>query len=399
MPSLILKETGKYQIKFYVDKKPKYLTLATGDKKQATTIMNMVERILTQKKTGEPDRLLTNWLANVPDDLRARLERAGLIKPVVQTYTLASVSTEFLNSKAATWKKITLKRRTHEHSWLVKYFPDKELDAITKKDAAEYLAWLRVEQKLAPISINKLLKHAMAVFNYAIDCEYTTRNNPFRGVRVPNVVQREKQYITTEYTETLIEAVPTQDWKTLIALFRYGGLRPEEALFAEWSGVDWEANTFTFRSPKTEHHPGKDRRTIPLFPRLLAALRALCGDDKPQSGYILTGALWAKKRKTVEDGGSTVFNELRRFVKEADLEVYLALPTNMRGSCSTDLKQAFPEHVVDTWLGHSKEIANRHYDVITPANLKMAIAVDCFDSAPKAATAHDCLNTITNEAA
>lgn len=391
MACLVLKKTGKYQIKYYSEKRPKYLTLATGDKKIATTVMNMVDRILEQQKTGEPDRLLTNWLQNISDDMRARLERSGLIKPAVKAYTLDAISEEFLSSKAATWKAVTLRRRRHEHSWLVKYFKGRELDTITKKDASEYLTWLRVVNQLAPISINKLLKHAMAVFNYAIDCEYTSRNNPFRGVRVPNIVQRTKQYISIEYTEKLMEAAPTDEWKTLIALLRYGGLRPEEVILAEWSGVDFNNNTFTFRSPKTEHHPGKDKRTIPLFPRVLRALRALCGDSKPEEGFILSSALWAHKRKITAAGGSTIFNELKRFCRDADLELIDALPTNMRGSCSTDLKQAFPEYVVDTWLGHSKAIANRHYDVITPANHQMAVLVDCF-SATNSATAYDCID-------
>lgn len=398
MASLVLKQTGKYQIKFYKDKAPHYLTLATGDKKQAQTIMNMVERLLTQYKTGEPDRHLANWLAEMPDDLRARFERAGLLAPLPKCHTFDKVSEEFLESKKPTWKKITLKRRTHEHDWLVKYFKGVELDSITKKEATAYLSWLVTDNELAPISVNKLMKHAQAVFNFAIDCEYTTRNNPFRGVRVANVVQRQKQYITVEYADKLIEAAKTPQWKTLIVLLRYAGMRPEEALFAEWEGVDFEHGLFTFRSPKTEHHPGKDRRTIPLFPRVLRALRALCSPDRPEGVYILDGAQWAHKREYVQAGGQTLLLGLNNIVKDAGLEPVSALPTNMRGSCSTDLKNAFPEHVVDTWLGHSKEIANRHYDVITPANLQMALAVDCYNVtnyAPIPAPAHDCAQIIT----
>lgn len=398
MASLILKQTGKYQIKFYKDKAPHYLTLATGDKKQATTILNMVERILTQYKTGEPDRYITNWVAEMPEDLRARFEKAGLLAPLPKCRTFDLVSAEFIESKQATWKPLTLRRKKLEHSWLVEFFKGAELDNITKKEAAAYLSYLATECKLAPMNVNKMLKFAQAVFDYAIDCEYTSKSNPFRKVRVPNIVQRDKQYISVEYTDKLIAAAKTPEWKTLIVLLRYAGMRPEEALLAEWEGVDFERGLFTFRSPKTEHHPGKDRRTIPLFPRVLSALRALCGDSKPNGGFILAGAQWARKREYIANGGQAAITEIKTIVKDAGVEQVSALPTNMRGSCSTDLKNAFPEHVVDTWLGHSKAIANRHYDVITPANLQMAVMVDCFSTvnhAPISAPATDCPELFT----
>ena len=52
------KNTGKYQIRFFYNKEPHWIMLTTGDKKAATTIMNMVERRLVQMKNGEPDRVL-----------------------------------------------------------------------------------------------------------------------------------------------------------------------------------------------------------------------------------------------------------------------------------------------------------------------------------------------------
>ncbi|MBQ3351273.1 MAG: tyrosine-type recombinase/integrase [Thermoguttaceae bacterium] len=393
MASLILKQTGKYQIKFYRDKNAHYLTLATGDKKQATTILNMVERLLTQYKTGEPDRYLTNWIAEMPADLRTRFEKAGLLAPLPKCHTFETVSAEYIESKKPTWKAVTFRRKMLEHTCLVGYFKGMELDTITKKEATAYLSYLVTEKKLAPMNVNKMLKHAQAVFDYAIDCEYTSKHNPFRKVSVPNIVKREKQYITADYTDQLIAAAKTPEWKTLIVLLRYAGMRPEEALLAEWSGVDFDKGLFTFRSPKTERHPGKDKRTIPLFPRVLGALRALCGDSRPEGGYILSGAQWARKRQYIASCGQAGILELKTIVKDAGLEPVSSLPTNMRGSCSTDLKNAFPEHVVDAWLGHSKEVANRHYDVITPANLQMAIMVDCFDTvnhAPISAPAHGC---------
>ena len=64
-------------------------------------------------------------------------------------------------------------------------------------------------------------------------------------------------------------ACPNTDWRTIVALCRYGGLRcPSEVLTLKWADVDWEHGRFRVHSPKTEHHPGKEVREVPLFPEL-----------------------------------------------------------------------------------------------------------------------------------
>jgi len=40
-----------------------------------------------------------------------------------------------------------------------------------------------------------------------------------------------------------------------------------------WAEVDWADSRNIVHSPKTEPHPGKDHRAIPLFPELLPSLR------------------------------------------------------------------------------------------------------------------------------
>ena len=57
--------------------------------------------------------------------------------------------------------------------------------------------------------------------------------------------------------------------KVIVALSRYGGLRcPSEVLSLRWEGIDWQRNRIVVESPRTAHHPGRDRRVIPLFTEL-----------------------------------------------------------------------------------------------------------------------------------
>ena len=370
-------------IKFYRDKRPVHVMLPTGDKKQAQTILNMVDRRLVQIKTGEPDRLLDNWVAALSVDMRARLERCGLLEEIPESRIFTDVSEEYLNTRSVVWKKLTLAHRTHEHRRLVEFFGSRAIDTLTKRDATALLNWLVTDQKLAPISVNKILKLAGSVYDYAVDNEYISRANPFDGVRVPNKVQRQKAYIPVEYTEALIKACPTVAWKTMVALLRYGGLRPAEAIIARWGDIDWEHNQFTFRSPKTERHEGKEQRTIPLFPRLKAALEEARRAAGAEDIYVLGGAGWDSKRQAIADGKAGTLCELTDYIKKANLPNPGSVPTNMRGSCSTDLKQTFPEFVVDAWLGHSNAVAHRHYDVVTASNMELAAKIDVFSEEAK----------------
>lgn len=388
MASFKLNKRGKFRIRFTLDGKEKEMQLPTADKKVAETISGMVERLIEKRQTGEPDRILSNWLKDIPDDLRQRLERAGLVE-VQRRLTIEQAANAYIESKKESWKGLTRIRRERENSWFLKYFkPETRLEAVDRKSAVNFMNWLKSQKELtSPLYINKIMKWATSVFKYAILCGDFSLANPFQGVRLPNVVMRDKCYISIEFTEKLIEKCPTVQWRTLVALLRFGGLRPEEALLAEWNGIDWEAGTFTFRSPKTEHHPGKERRSIPLFPRLRQALEEMRMAAEIEGGivlpkYILSsekrGNGWDSKRSAIQNDRGVSLCELSKYIKKAELINPGSVPTNMRGSCSTDLKRKYPEYAVDSWLGHAKEVANKHYDVVTQDLFEQAASSDDF---------------------
>ena len=75
----------------------------------------------------------------------------------------------------------------------------------------------------------------------------------------------------------------------LFALRRYGGLRcPSEVLLLRWVDVDWEGSRMLIRSPKTEHHDGRECRMVPLFPELAPHLREVFEEAEPGSEHIVT---------------------------------------------------------------------------------------------------------------
>ncbi len=379
---------GNWRVEFYIDDKKDGFMVPTKSKTAARNIADMVQRLIDWRKHQVPDGTLFKWLEDLPDEMRQRLEKKGLFERQ-RLSTIQSAVDAYVDSKRASWKPKTLNRRLNENRWFVEYFkPETRLDKIDRQSAVQFLNWLKDVKNLSPIHINSIMKWGSYIFKYATLCGVYTLPNPFNGVRVPNTVQREKCYITAEYTEKLIDACPTVQWRTLVALLRFGGLRPEEALLAEWDGVDWEAGTFTFRSPKTEHHAGKEQRTIPLFPRLRAALKEMrMWAEEMEGGLVLPRYIissekpnngWDSKRQSIADGKNGSLCELTDFIKKAKLDNPGSVPTNMRGSCSSDLKRKFPEYAVDSWLGHTKEIARRHYDVVTEDLFQRAANDDLF---------------------
>ena len=62
----------------------------------------------------------------------------------------------------------------------------------------------------------------------------------------------------------------------IFSLARFGGLRtPSEMLLLRWADVDWERGRLLIRSPKTEHHEGKDSRLVPIFPEPVRSLTTI----------------------------------------------------------------------------------------------------------------------------
>jgi integrase len=62
--------------------------------------------------------------------------------------------------------------------------------------------------------------------------------------------------------------------KLVLMLARFAGLRvPSEIKGMRFSDVEWEADKFYVRSPKTEKHKGGEGRYVPLFQQVRAGLK------------------------------------------------------------------------------------------------------------------------------
>ena len=60
-------------------------------------------------------------------------------------------------------------------------------------------------------------------------------------------------------------------------------------------------------------------------------------------------------------------------MERAGIKTWPKLFQNLRSSCSTELAQEFPAHVAAAWIGHSVEIANKHYWQVTYDDFAKAV--------------------------
>jgi len=126
-----------------------------------------------------------------------------------------------------------------------------------------------IGDKLAPMTVRKRLLFAKMVFRAMVK-HRLIGSNPFDEISIRATMMPGRQhFITQEETTKLLAACPNWEWRLIVALARYGGLRcPSEVLSLRLGDIDWEANKICVTSPKTEHLPGKGSRMIPLFPEL-----------------------------------------------------------------------------------------------------------------------------------
>jgi integrase len=137
----------------------------------------------------------------------------------------------------------------------------KPLREITAGDADRFLYWLK--KRYADATAGRTLKRAKQFFR-AAQRQRLIGDNAFADMKAPGQTnESRKRFISREDSAKVIEACPDAQWRLIVALARYGGLRtPGETLALERADVDWERDRIRICSPKT------GERFIPIFPEL-----------------------------------------------------------------------------------------------------------------------------------
>lgn len=179
----------------------------------------------------------------------------GLVEPRVKAGTLGT----FIDTYIATRSDVTERRVGKFHNAkgrLIEFFGDVELDSITPSAADEYSRWL-LKQLAAPTA-HKECQIAAQFFRHAFRKEFIPRN-PFDGVTVGKATNDDRRvFVSREVIRKVLDKCPNWQWRTVVALARFGGLRcSSEVALLKWSDIHWDADRFTVTAPKTKRY-GKD---------------------------------------------------------------------------------------------------------------------------------------------
>jgi integrase len=357
-------------------KKWQTLRLGPCDKRMAETARVAVGHLLIAKRHGGvPHHDAVRWLEGIDDELHGRAAARGLCQPraAAVVVTLGEMLTAFFEH--ADVKPASRVRMMQARAGLETHFTKaRDVATIADADADSWRAGL-TKAGYSPATISRTVLYARQFWKWAIK-RSMAKANPFVELKAgPQTNAARQTFVTREMIAQVIDQAPDAEWRLLIALSRFGGLRiPSEGLSLRWSDVDWLGNRLTVRSCKTEHHQGKGERIIPLFPEIREHLQAVY-DAAPVGSVNVIQTYRA---------GQNLNPHLRRIIKRAGLIPWEKTWHNLRSSRQTELAADFPLATVCAWIGNSRAIAAGHYLQVTDADWARAVAEP--EAATKAAT-------------
>lgn len=265
MASISREKNGRRTIQFVGgDGKRRSIRLGKCSQRLAETVQVKVEHLAAALATGGAiDGETARWVGELDDTLHARLAAVGLLKPRLRRpcdgLSLAEFINQYIESRPG-MKPNTLKNYRQTERSLVEYFgSDRLLTEITPGDCDDWKA-SQEAKGYAPATIGRNVKRAKQYLRAAVRKKLIS-DNPMQDVQAPAQVNTTRMfYVSREVTERILSVCPDAEWRLIVALARYGGLRtPSETFALTWADVDWRGNGCGFPRPRRPAMPGVNR--------------------------------------------------------------------------------------------------------------------------------------------
>ncbi len=403
MASIATEPNGFKRVIFKgLDGKRRPIRLGKCSEKFAIAVADHVEEIINQAlMPSRPlPRVTVEWLAGMSPKMEKKLVAVGLIHPrdAAKELTLG----EFLDAYLA--RRSDVKAGTavfygHTKRNLLDVFgADRPLGSITPADADDFRRHLqtavaesspakndekpKAKKALAAATVARRCSLARTFFKDAVRRKLITEN-PFDDVvGGPSHNPDRQHFIDHDTISKVLEFALTAEWKLLIAMSRFGGVRvPSEPCSMKWRDIDWSGNRMTVHSPKTEHHVGKATRLVPIFSELRPYLDEVFAAASKQFEQTVNPDDWilpAFRREAAQAGNWRSVNlrtQFEKIIKRAGVDPWPRLWHNLRASRQTELEEQFPSHVVCAWLGNSEAVARKHYLQVREVDFQKAARI------------------------
>ncbi len=345
----------------------------------ATARVAIGHLVIAKRHNAVPHSYAARWLTGVDDVVYARVVAHGLCQPRAGAVSVTLVTLLDRFDAAGAVKAGTRYKYRQVADGLRAFLgAATPLASITpahadnwRKSIAEPKA--NPDDKTAPAktlaraTVAKRVVIAKGVFRKAVRWGLIA-SNPFADLRAGSQSNPDRAfYITVETIRAILAACPDDQWRAIVALSRFAGLRcPSEIVALRWGDVNWERGRLMVRSPKTAGHEGHAVRVVPIAPELRPILQDLF--DRAEVGVE---AVVPRLR----DPAMNLRTQFERIIAKASVKPWPRLFHNMRASCATDWVERFPAHVVAGWLGHSPMIAAQHYLQTRDAHFDLAAGV------------------------
>ncbi len=356
MASISSGANGRRMIQFAgPDRRRRTIRLGKVTMKQAESVRLRVEQLAAAATTGfAPDLDTARWVAGLADELAEKLAAVGLIAARASSTLGPFLDGYFAGRKDVKPQTLFVWGQTRRNP-IDHFGPVKPLRDINRGDADEWRLRL-VGEGLADSTVRKRSGFAKQFFAFAVKKNLVPAN-PFADLKSAATGNPKRfAFVSREQVAAVLEACPDADWRLVVALARFGGLRcPSEPFALKWADVDWERGRMTVTSPKTEHHEGKDCRLTPIFPELRPFLEEARDRAEPGAEYVV-GRL---------RGHSNLGVPFKKIIRRAGLVPWPKVFQNLRSTRQTELEEEFPSHVVCAWIGNSEAVARKHYLQVT----------------------------------
>jgi len=356
------------------EQRPKVLWLGDVAEHFAQEANSHVEHLVHARQSGlPPSPATTEWLSRIRSDnpkVYDRIAKRELVesrhKIESRQLTIKQWFDEYIAERtdvAANTSKTYREVRQN----LVDYFgPNHLLRDVTVGDAKKFRVWMATlsnrrdknRKTIAESTVRRRTGICKQIWSEAIEREIIS-DNPFAGLQSANRPNPDRQsFVTHEMAERCIEAAPCGDWRTIIALCRYAGLRcPSEILNLRWSDVDLPGGKMMIDSPKT------GLRVCPVFVELRPYLEAAWDYAPDGTEFVIN------RYRSVKQNLRTTFEKI---IKQAGLVPWPRLFQNLRASRETELMAKYPAKDVSSWIGNSVPVAMKHYAMATESTFQHA---------------------------
>jgi len=386
MASISTDAKGRKRVLFFhPDGTRPAIHLGKVSQRSAENIRYRVEQLAECIGLKRPmDADLTGWVKALKPWLVKKMAKAKLIElpddgqSNKADLTLGEHLSNYLDRRSDVKASTLTYWRNVKRSLLDFFKPERKLRTVTAADAKDWERWMRqgpgrvnryvekqADEGLAVNTIRKRVQVAKQFFADAVESELIDRN-PFAQMKGAVRANRERDFfVTRDVIQRVLDACPNAEWRLLVALARYGGLRvPSEPLALRWADINWADERMVVQSVKTARHEGKAQRVVPIFPELRPYL-----DEAHQMAD--DGAEYVISR--YRDGSVNLRTGLARILAKAGVAQWPKLWQNLRMSRATELATKHPAHVAAEWLGHSIQVAGEHYWRVTEADFANAL--------------------------